>query len=382
MTWDFLFDRLVTWLLILQFAMILWNLRVITRPAARHWGPGAPLISLLVPARDEQGTIGRCVAHLLEQDYPNLEIVVLDDGSTDTTAAIVLAFGDPRVRLERGAPLPAGWTGKNWACHQLAQQARGRVLCFVDADTVVEPGAISAAYGTMVDHDAGLVSLLPRAERRSAGGALLLPMVSYAPYALFPTSLVHSGEDPRIAVAFGPFVMVSRVAYQGSGGHAAYPDHIVDDLQLARSVKADGHTIRLANGSDLVQTGWYGNTGEIWDGFSKNAYGALDYNPWAASAVLFLLVPLLLAPFLRIGFGAWAGDIPAIAVWQALLLIAGRAITAHQGRDRQWSTPLHAATVAFWGATLARSMVLSGSHGTATWKGREVPTRPVVPPEV
>src|SRR5688572_7838605 len=127
--------RLVTILLFAQLGLVVWNLRVVRRPATRHWGHGAPLISVLVPARDEETTISPCIRALLAQDYPNLEIVVLDDASSDGTVAALAKFRDARLRVVSGARLPAGWTGKNWACHQLVLQANGDVLCFVDADT-------------------------------------------------------------------------------------------------------------------------------------------------------------------------------------------------------------------------------------------------------
>jgi hypothetical protein len=246
---------------------------------------------------------------------------------------------------------------------------------------VLEPETVSAAAATLHDDDAGLVSMLPRAERGSVSGDVLLPMVSHAAFALFPAALVHTAANPRLAAAFGPFLLVTRAAYEGAGGHAAERDHIVDDVQLSRNVKAAGHGVRLVNGTDLVQTRWYHGVGDIWRGFSKNAYGALDYNPWVGSAVVFVLMPLLLTPFVRVAFGAWAGDISVIALWQVILLVAGRAVTAHLGRDAQWSTPLHAVTVAFWGMTLAWSMTLSGTHRAVTWKGRDLSTRPFEQPE-
>jgi Glycosyl transferase family 2 len=121
----FLLGQVLTALLVAQVGLVIWNLRVVRRPPARRWRADAPLVSVLVPARNEEESIGACIDALLAQDYPNLEIVVLDDDSTDGTAATVSSRRDPRLRLVTGAPLPDGWTGKNWACHQLATQARG-----------------------------------------------------------------------------------------------------------------------------------------------------------------------------------------------------------------------------------------------------------------
>jgi len=376
MSRELLFDWAFTWLFLMQLVLIFWNQRALTRPLARLWDEDAPLVSVLVPARNEEETIVDCLQSLLAQDYPNLEIVVLDDGSADATADVVQAVGGSRVRLLPGLPLPSGWTGKNWACHQLFEAARGSLLCFVDADTTFAPGTISAAVGLQEEHEAGLVSLLPRAERGSVSGSVLLPMVPHAMFALFPMALVHRDTRPGVAVAFGPFLLVTRGAYAAAGGHAARSDSIVDDVEMSRAVKAAGYPVRLANGSDLVETRWYRGVRPIWRGFSKNAYGGIGYNPWMAAMVVLVLMPVLLLPFFRVGLGVVGGDMPAFAVWQVLLLLSNRMLTSHLGRGPQWTTPLHPVMVAFWGLALGWSAMLSVTHRSVVWSDREVPTRP------
>jgi chlorobactene glucosyltransferase len=377
MSRDLLFDWGLTWLFLMQLALIFWNQRTLGRPLPCLWDDEAPLVSVLVPARNEEDTIAGCLRSILAQDYPNLEVVILDDGSTDATPQIVRARGDSRVRLLSGAPLPPGWTGKNWACHQLAQAASGELLCFVDSDTTLAPGTVSAAAGLQERHRAGLVSLLPRAERRSVSGSVLLPMVPHAMFALFPMAMVHRAARPGVAVAFGPFLLLTRAAYYAAGGHAVRRAAIVDDVELSRAVKAAGYPVRLANGTDLVETQWYRGVADIWRGFSKNAYGGIGYNPWLAAGVVLVLMPVLLLPFLRVGLGAVEGDIPAVAMWQVLLLLSNRMLTSHLGRDPQWTTPLHPIMVAFWGLALAWSAMLSVTHRSVVWRDREVPTRPM-----
>jgi len=365
----------LTVLLIAQFALILWNRREMRRPEPRSWDEHSPLVSLLVPARNEEEVIGRCVSNLLAQDYPNIEIIVMDDGSTDATADIVESFGDERIRLQSGRALGPGWSGKNWACHQLASLAKGEILCFVDADTTIEPTTVSSAMEILVRDQAGLVSLLPRSGSTSFAGKILLPMVTHALFGLFPIALIHKARNPMLAVAFGPFLMVTREAYDSSGGHAAAPDHVVDDVAMSRNVKGAGFRVRIANGTDLVVTRWYDEIGEIWNGFSKNAYGALGNNPWMGAAVAFVLTPLLLAPFVRVGLGIAGDDIPEVAVFQIILLLANRALTSNLGRDPMWTTPFHPITVAFWGLTLVHSMLLYVTNASIAWKGRDTPIR-------
>lgn len=368
-------DGIVTVLCIAQFLLILWNRREMARPPSRRWDEAAPMVSLLVPARNEEAVIGRCVANLLAQDYPNFEIVVMDDGSTDRTAEIVRSFEDDRIRIRSGRPLDSGWSGKNWACHQLARAAAGGVLCFVDADTNIEPGTVSAAMEILVEDEAGLVSLLPRSGSRSFAGKVLLPMVTHALFALFPVGLIHKTRNPMLAVAFGPFLMVTREAYDTAGGHAAAPSHVVDDVEMSRNVKRAGFGVRIANGTDLVETRWYDDFGDIWNGFSKNAYGALGNNLWMGMAVAFVLTPLLLAPFIRVGVGLLDGDVAQFAVFQVVLLLSNRAMTSNLAGDPLWTTPFHPITVAFWGSTLLHSMLLYATNSSIAWKDRDTPIR-------
>ena len=379
MTRAFLLGEVLTVLLLAQVAVLFWNLRVIRRPPARRWRAGAPRISVLVPARNEQASIADCVDALLAQDYPALEIVVLDDDSTDRTAEIVRARRDPRLRLVTGASLPEGWTGKNWACHQLAARAHGDVLCFVDANTILTPDTLSRAAGELRDSDLGLVSMLLRTDTGTASEAVLMPIVNYALLALLPAALIEKPGFRKEAIALGPFVMVTRSAYSAAGGHAAEPAHIVDDVQLARSVKASGHRIALRNGTDLVRTRWYTGFGEIWHGFSKNAYGGIGYRPAIGLLTIFVVAPALLLPFLRLGAGITTGGALGFPALQVALILSMRAVTTRVGRDPLWSIPLHPVAIAVWAGTLARSMVLAHTGREIEWKGRRYLTRPLEP---
>lgn len=374
MSWGFVFGRLLTLVLVGHVGLILWNLRVVVRPRhPEHSDDAGPLVSVLIPARDEEAGIGDCLRAVLAQDYPNIEVVVVDDRSQDRTIAIVRAVGGSQVELIEGTSLPEGWTGKNWACEQLQQQASGEILCFVDADTLLEPEAVSSLVATVQDHDVGLVAVLLRSHTEGIAEATMLPMVNHAILGLFPTSLIHRSTHPDFAIAFGPFITVTRAAYEAAGGHRAHPGHIVDDMQLARSVKAAGHEIRLVNGTDLVSTRWYRGLREIWHGFSKNAYGGIGYRPALALMVCAVLTPLLVLPFIRLGVGAISGGVRGEVLLQVGLLLTGRLITSLVGRDRLWTVPLLPITVIFWAATLAWSMTLGLTGRSVSWKGRSVP---------
>jgi len=365
----------VTVVCVVLLLVLVANLRSVRRPGTRHFGDDAPLVSVLVPARDEEETIGACVAALTAQDYPNLEVVVLDDNSTDATADIVGRCADPRVKLVAGTPLPAGWTGKNWACDQLAARARGDILCFVDADTVLAPSAVAGAIGELEDRDVGLVTLLVASGQRSVAGSVLLPMVTFGLLGLFPAWLMNHRDRSPLGLALGPFIMVTRAAYTDVGGHAAHRGDVVDDVALCRSVKTAGWGVHLGNGTDLVRTRWYPTTAGIWEGFSKNAFGALGYSITLAALTLVVGVVVLFLPFARVGAGVWAGDVPGEAVVQVGLLLTARTVTSVAGRDPLWSVPTHPMAVIFWVAALAWSVLIYAFGRDVEWRGRAVAVR-------
>lgn len=374
MTWEFIFGRFLTLLLVCQLCLILWNLRVVVRPK-KVKSHSKKRVSLLIPARNEEGLIGDCLRSLLLQEHPDFEIIVLDDHSTDRTRAIVESAGES-IRLISSLPLPKGWTGKNWACHQLSEHATGEILFFIDADAVLDPTAVSSVVDVMDTQKVDMVASLLRNRGTSLASKILLPIVNHAVLALFPASLIHRSSNPDIALAFGPFIGVSRIAYDDSGGHAAHPQHIVDDVQLARSVKAAGYHQRLINGTDLAATTWYSGLVDIWKGFSKNAYGALSYRTSLSIITTFLIAPLLALPFIRLIAGFFGAPVPMEVLWQVVLLILGRFVTSTVGRDPLWGVIFHPLAMLFWGATLFWSTILAVTGQRVEWKNRHYMTRP------
>jgi len=251
-------------------------------------------VSILVPARDEERSIGECVDSLLEQDYPDFELIVLDDGSMDRTGAIVTERfgGHPRYRLIKGAPLPEGWIGKNWACHQLSEAATGEWLLFTDADTVHSAGAVSAAMTMAVETRADLLSAWPRLITRTLGEKLIIPVLHIPAICWFPIAGVQylqahrrvAGWIPRgmlrsVVGANGQFVLFKRESYLKIGGHAAVRDHIVEDLALAREIgqrMREGMRLVNCDASRMIDCRMYRSFAEVRDGFTKNARAAFE----------------------------------------------------------------------------------------------------------
>lgn len=240
----------------------------------------APLISVVLPARNEAANIERCVRSLLAQSYPNLEIVVVDDSSTDATPQILarLAATDARLHVVRNSGLPRGWTGKNHAVHIGAKHAHGDWLLFVDADVTLQPGALSAAYLVAKQQGAAMLSLWARQELHSFWERIVQPVIVGMSHATDPFQHVSSARHPHAAYANGQFILVERRAYARIGGHAAIRDEVLEDQELSRRFKQVGERLVMLDGTRVLSTRMYASLGEIWEGWSKNNFLALRRN--------------------------------------------------------------------------------------------------------
>ncbi len=194
-----------------------------------------PLLSVLVPARNEELNIGQCVESLLNQDYPDYEVLVLDDHSTDRTGQILsaLAQDQPRLRVLTGQPLPQGWLGKNWACHQLAEASRGELILFLDADTTHSPKTLSQAASVLLSKELDMLTALPRQLVLSWGERMVVPVLYFCLMAFLPLPLAYRLHLPVFSVAIGQFMLFRRAAYDQIGGYAAVRAHGTDDLALS-----------------------------------------------------------------------------------------------------------------------------------------------------
>ena len=212
-----LYQQIVAAFLVGLLVNILLNLRALAKTVARGAIPDpAPLISVLIPARNEEANIGACLDSLRRQDYPEVEILVLDDSSTDGTADIVAraAAEDARVRLLRGEPLPPGWAGKPFACHQLAREAGGSWLLFTDADTVHAPNVLSYVLRAALGSNAALISGFPYQKTTSISQKMALPILFYYMLLIWmPLWWLQRSERALPTVAIGQFMFFSTAAY-------------------------------------------------------------------------------------------------------------------------------------------------------------------------
>ncbi|MFZ0532564.1 MAG: glycosyltransferase, partial [Anaerolineales bacterium] len=199
--------------------IILSNIILLHRPRHQYKPVNFPSVSILVPARDEEKSISKCIHSLLRQDYPNYEVIVLDDQSSDDTVTILkrIEIDYPRLKVLSGSPPPEGFTGKNWACAQLAQNAQGDLLLFTDADTEFQPQALRKIVKAMVGEEADLLTGYPRQELGSWGERLLVPFFLWAVLCFTPLWLAYRLKIPTLSTAVGQMMFFRREAYQKVG---------------------------------------------------------------------------------------------------------------------------------------------------------------------
>jgi chlorobactene glucosyltransferase len=340
------------------------NLRLFRKPLP---GEVAGSVSVLIPARDEERNIERCVRSLAGQ--PNvLEVVVLDDDSSDRTAEIVAAIDLPEAKLLHGAALPPGWRGKNWACHQLAQAARGEWLLFTDADTMHEPDSVTSSLSHAIETRADLLSLFPRQITGTFLERLLIPVLNFVFVTFFPAFMLERSRDPRFHAANGQFLLFRRSAYDRIGGHESIRGSVIDDFALARRIREEDLRLVIADGQDLLRCRMYESARGIIDGFTKNLFAATGENAPRAIGIAVFLVILFIVPLPMAFVTADRRWIAALALGIALRL----RVTMRRSDDSLASALLHPIAMLITVLVLIRSMTRSALGMKVRWKGREV----------
>jgi chlorobactene glucosyltransferase len=336
----------------------------------------APAVSVIVPARDEERSIERCVRSLLAQTASDYEVIVVDDRSRDRTRAILdrIAAEDERLRVVEGAPLPPEWIGKPWALHQGAALARGRWLLFTDADSVHASYSITSALAFTHAHAVDALSTITHQELGTFAERAILP--SILGLVFFSQGNFRQLNDPAQtgrALANGQYIFISRRAYDGLGGHAALRGEIVEDVELARRFKADGrYRLMLAAGESLASVRMYHSFDEIWNGFTKNIYFGPRGNLWAlGGGVVFIALISFVPPLLALNALVRRRPLEALEalLTSAALIATGGWAMASVGLDRRlgWFQPLGTAVLA--AITVNSTFAVLSGRGVE-WRGR------------
>ena len=334
-----------------------------------------PKLSVIIPARNEEANIGPCLASVLEQDYPELEILILDDHSEDRTRAIAeeTAGGDARVTILNGEDRPDDWFGKPWALHCAQQHATGSYLLFVDADVRLSPGNLSTAMRYALHEKTDMLSLMGYLEASSFWEGAIQPIMGYIIVAFFPLDRVNSKRS-RITMCNGQYILIRRETYDQIGGHVGIRSAILEDVALSRTVKSAGHRYRLLMAPKEFTCRMYSTFGQIWEGWSKNFFAAMQNSVLRASLAFFMLFFLSLYPLLdasaRLLFGdpestllPWSlASAGAILFLRAYISILFRFPVAHV-----LTHPLGVLTVL---GIMLNSVIRTLSGKGVSWKGR------------
>ncbi len=336
-----------------------------------------PFVSVMVPARNEELNIERCVRSLLRQDYEAFEILVLDDGSTDATPELLnclLKESGGRLRVLRGETLPWGWHGKAWACFQLSRQSKGDLLLFTDADTMHEPDALRRSVGAIQGSGADMLSLMPYQELGSFWEKIVVPLVHVILMCYLPLRFVRTSPRPAFSFANGQFIFFRKEFYERIGGHAAVKDALVEDVWLCRAVKKAGGRVIAFNGADVVSCRMYHNFKEIWDGFSKNLFAAIGYSSPGLLMLVLIIVALYIVPYAFLFGSLLVGSLDVAMFWiplfQIIIALLCRVIIAGVFRQSIPISFLHVLSQMVLVGIAINSFVTIKFGRGSSWKGR------------
>jgi len=374
--WGFTLFCLV--FVLIHIGYILWNLWEYTRWLRVSRTPNTqrkrdirnrPFFSVLIPARNEEDMIEECVRSVLANPYPRFEVIVLDDQSTDQTFSIIQETRDPRLKPMTGKPLPKGWVGKNWACHQLAQEASGDFFVFIDADTRISEDNLEKLSELISLTQADFISGFPTQIMKSLGAGLTVPYMSWLIFGIVPIRLIPKNRWWFSVASIGQYMAISKPLYNRVGGHEQIRNRIVDDFHLPLEAKKRGGKVVFTYIAHMIQTHMYQNYRDAFRGFSKNAFATMGYSIPLMLLTIFGLFLYQISPWILLGYHIqngiyWIPMIVAFGSWLSRILT-----------DRMIRTPWKFSLVAPLGYFAMLPIFIASFRGRKThltWKGRPV----------
>lgn len=330
-----------------------------------------PPLSVLIPARNEAGSIEHCLAALLESDHPRFQILVLDDNSEDTTAQIIddIAAKDSRVTRLTGSPLPPGWNGKQFACWQLAQATHHDHFVFLDADVRLTSAALSSSHHHFLTHDLGLLSGFPRQITGTWMENTLIPMINFVLLGFLPFLMMRKTRIPGFSAGCGQFFLTCKSAYTKAGGHQSIQASAHDGVKLPRAYRAAGFHTDICDFSKHASVRMYHSAAQVWRGLMKNATEGIGAKPSILPMTILLIAGHVL-PWALL----WTGNpqVTTLAATAIVISYTTRLITTLPFRLSLTGAFLHPIGVALlvliqWWAWVEK---LTGRK--TTWKNRPV----------
>lgn len=335
-----------------------------------------PLVSILIPARNEDKNIGRCLRSLTRQDYNNIEILVLDDNSDDATGRIVDEWSkkDSRIKLLEGKPLLQGWKGKCYACHQLSRYAKGNYFVFTDADTLHSSYSVSSAIAALIINDLDALSVFPKQIMVTIHERMIVIFINLVIMALMPIPLIRKISNPILSIANGQFILFKRKIYDAIGGHESIKNDIVEDVAISRQVKRCGFKFAIFDGKESVYCRMYKGFREVVRGFSKFIFASMNYNVLEMTAVVSFIIILFLIPLLLFPVGLYIVRWPLIIninlLIQISIIFIIRIVMTFRFKSRIMDIVLHPLSM-FYIMALSVNSVYQAKYGSGIyWKDR------------
>jgi chlorobactene glucosyltransferase len=355
-----IYQSIVAVLLVVFAINLILNLRALRRPDRNSKIPEpAPLVSVLIPARNEEENIEACLESLQEQDYPNFEILVLDDNSEDRTAELVerLAAKDGRIKLIKGQPLAEGWAGKPFACYQLAEKAKGSWLLFVDADTTHAPHMLRSTLALALELKPSLLSGFPRQMAESIPEKIGMPVFYFIIMSWMPLWWLQRSKEPKPSMAIGQFILFRREEYWRIGGHKAVGSKVLEDVWLGVETVRHGGRHIAVDLSSVVSTRMYQGMRQMWSGLVRSIYSIAAISPVALLGLLVVGFIFYLAPFYWLWNAYFSMAAPTdwryIAIFQVAIIIFMRWLLDSRFKEPLISAFLHPLGFSFlFGATV------------------------------
>ena len=357
------------------------NLITFKKPPKQSVQTLQPSVDILIPTRNEENSISKCLDSLINQTYSNMKILVLDDQSTDNTTNIIKNYSTKydNIKLIKGKNLPKGWLGKHWACQQLGEFSSADLILFSDADTWFEKNIIENTINLMTNDKIDFITLIPTRETRSVFVKITLSFIDWFIIACVPKIACEKLSFQSLSMSFGQFMLMKRKAYQKIKGHKTFKNSAVDDLELGRLIKKENFSWRIYNGTNAVKTTMYNNINELTEGLTKNIYPSFGYHislfliTWIIIGFISMM-PLLsiLSNTLQLTDNLFSYPLSIISI---LLMLSTWIISLSINSQSKWlafTYPISFGMILYLGI---KSLFFSIS-GKTTWKDRTLVKHP------
>jgi len=334
-----------------------------------------PLISILIPARNEEKNIRRCLNSLLRQDYPNIEILVLDDNSTDNTSGVVMKFAgeDKRIRLYHGKPLAKGWLGKSYACQQLSEYARGEYLIFVDADTLHFANSISSSVACLLRFDIDALSVFAKQIMVTIHERMMVPAGNFMIMSFLPLALIRRARSALFCTAIGQFMLFKKEVYKAIGGHESVKGEILEDVLISKQVKKCGYKFMIFDGRNNLYCRMYHSFREVVHGYTKVLFSAFDYSIPMISIAILGVAAIHLMPFIMLPIAIlfnWPVAVTNMIIIQVILVMVTKIMLAIRFRMKAVDVLLHPLSIIYLLSMAVNSVFQYRFNIGVYWKGR------------